>query len=362
MKTLQKMVAGVALTGALLFGYTAKAQNVLVPTKVSTETSVIGNKDAAGVPMQRVEAGNAFWSFKYDIDAGVRPTDNPLNVGMFSLNKLYSKKNTSLGAEIFQVGKFKSDDICFVDAWVTQKIGDISVMIDAGKGFQKDKHSKDYVIATLVHPRFSLGGCAYKQGSFLEDHVKTLWYGYGAYKGNHIYAAVGNKISTTYTSFAVHSYKDFGTFAYGLFDRQTGNRKFKSQTAFGDVNQTFYSNATGEIVSNLYGMPAYFPKYFTQLSNKGTAAVKLEYTVNNGVTETEFEIASNKTPLVQLGVGLNTVYKEGSSKSSYILEVSKSMQFGNFSSTVETRYNNNKQELTAEVILSYTIVNKANKK
>ena len=73
MKTLQKIVAGVALTGALLLGYNAKAQNVVVPTKVATETSIIGSKDATGVPFHRTEIGNDAWTFKYDLNMNLKP-------------------------------------------------------------------------------------------------------------------------------------------------------------------------------------------------------------------------------------------------------------------------------------------------
>jgi len=369
MNTLQKIVAGTkkavagaTLVGTLAFGHIANtnAQNVLVPTKIKTETSAINGIDAsgthvAGVPYQRIEFGNDAWSFKYDINTKLKPTDNPVNVGMFALNKLYSKGKTSVGAEIFQVGKFKETDVWFVDSWVSTTIGDMSVMIDYGKGLQKDKRSKDYVIATAKNKRVSLEGCLYPQGSFLEKGIEWKKYGFVSFKGDHAYAAVGNKINAGYVAAGVYGFKDFGTFSFGTFDRKTGDRWIKSQTAFGDVNQKFYSTATAEIASEYFAMPAYFPVHFTQLTTRGTFAIKLEYKRNKYVPETEVEIASNKTPLVQLGVGINTVYKEGAAKSSYVVEACKTVQFGDFSATAEARYNNNNQTLTGFLTMNYTI-------
>jgi hypothetical protein len=355
MKILQKIVAGAALTSALLFGYNAKAQNVLVPTQVKTETSAISNKDVAGVPYQRVEFGNDKWSFKYDINSKLKPNETPVNVGMFALNKLYKKNNTSIGAEIFQVGKFTSTDVWFVDAWVASKLGDFSVMLDYGKGFQIDKRSKDYVIATAKSKRVSLEGCVYPQGSLLEKGIEWKKYGFVSYKGDDVYASIGNKIDAGYISAGYYGSPDFGTFAFGTFDRKTGNRWIKSQTAIGKVNRKFYSNETGEIASEFFAMPAYFPVHFSQLATKGMLALKLEYKRNSYVPETEFMIASSKTPLAQLGIGINTVYAPCSTSSNYVVEACKQLNFGNFSGLLETRYNNNKKEFTAFLTMSYTI-------
>jgi len=357
MKTLQKIIAGIALTSALTFGYKANAQeqNVLVPTKVSTETSAINNKDVSGVPFQRVEAGNDAWSFKYDINMKLKPSDCPVNVGMLSLNKLYSNKNTSIGAEIFQVGKFNEKDIWFVDAFIAKKMGDISLMLDYGKGLQKDRQSKDYVIATLKHPKFSLEGCAYPQGSVLEKNVKTLWCGFGSYKGDNVYASLGNKVQTGYASAGLYGFKDFGQLLFGMKTRDNGDIWIKSQTALGDVNQAFFSKEMFEIASEYFAMPAYFPMHFSPISTRGNIALKLEYKKNSGVPQTEIMLATDKTP-VQIGLGVNTSYQNNSSISNVAIELYKDFKLGKkFTGSIEGRYNNRTKETTGYLKMKYNI-------
>jgi Phr family secreted Rap phosphatase inhibitor len=109
MKKLQKVVSGIALMGALAFGYNSNVNAQVAPTKVATETLIIHNKDATGTPLQRVEIGSDAWKLKYDVNFKLNNDVKPVNVGLFALNKLYSKNNTSIGAEVFQVGNFSAN-------------------------------------------------------------------------------------------------------------------------------------------------------------------------------------------------------------------------------------------------------------
>jgi hypothetical protein len=354
MNTLQKIIAGAAIVGASMFGYNANAQ--VKPTKIATETSIVSNKDVTGVPMQRLQIGNDAWTFKYDHNFQLNNTSKPSDVGMFALNKLYNKNNTIIGAEIFPVGNYDKNQIWFVDAWISKKVGNIDLMLDYGKGFQKDKHSKDYVIATLKHPKFSVEGCLYPQGSLLDMNVEWKKYGFVSYKGDHVYASVGNKIHTTYALVGTSGLENFGNFTYINHNRETGDISLKSQTSLYGANQKFFQNSTFEMASEYFAMPAYFPIKLSPMSNKGAVAVKLEYkkTPSKGTQETEIMVGSNKTPFVQVGLGVNTEYKNNSSISNVAIELYKEVKFGKFTGSVEARYNARTSTATGYVKMNYT--------
>ncbi len=351
MKTLQKIITGAALTGALMFGYNANAQeSKIVPTKIATETSIVANKDVAGVPFQRVEAGNDAWTFKYDLNMKLKPTDNPLNVGLFSLNKLYDKNNLNIGAEAFQVGKLDGKDTWFVDSWATKKFKDMSLMIDLGLGFPDTKYTQTYAIGAFKHPKTSISGAVYSVNS-----DETRYYGYAAYHDHNLYGAIGNKVNTSFASTGIYGLKNFGNLTFATHNRDNGNIWSKSQFAFGNVNSKFYSVGTFDLASDIFSMPMFQPIHLTPLSTKGDYTIKLEYKRNkpNSTHETELMLGTDKTPFVQVGLGVNTEYKNNSSISNVAIELYKDVKLGKFTGAVEARYNARTSSATGYVKMSY---------
>jgi len=352
MKTLQKIIAGAALTGALLFGYNANAQKAIVPTKVSTETSLIGSKDNSGVLMQRLETGNDAWTFKYDYSPKLNFDTKPVNVGLFSLNKLYNKNNWNVGVEGFQVGNFDGKDTWFVDAWVSKKHKDISAMLDLGLGFPDTKYTQVYAIASFKHPKTSLCGAFYKVSP-----EETRYYGYAAYHDHNVYGVVGNKVHTSFAMAGVYDLEHFGNLTFGTHNRETGDVWIKSQTAVGDVNKKFYSVGTFDLASDILSMPMFQPIHLGPLSTKGDYALKLEYKKNSAKNthETEIMVATDKIPFVQVGVGLNTEYNCGKSISNIAVELYKEVKLGKFSGSAEARYNAKTSTATGYVKMAYNI-------
>lgn len=354
MKTLQKIIAGAAIVGASMFGYNASAQ--VAPTKIAAETSIVSNKDMDGILMQRLETGNDAWTFKYDYHPKLGFDTKPVNAGMLSLNKLYDKKDFTIGIEGFQVGNFNGKDTWFVDAWGTKKYKDLSFMLDLGLGFPSDGYVQTYAIATFKHPKTTISGAFYKV-----DPEEMRYYGYAAYHDHNIYGVIGNKINTGFAMAGIYDLEHFGSLTFGTFDRKSGNIWIKSQTAVGEVNNGFYSVQTFDLASDILSMPMFLPVHLNPLSTKGDYALKLEYkrSADKKTHETEMMVSTDKIPFIQLGVGLNTEYSCGRSISDVAIEVFKEQAFKvagkDMKYSIESRYNNRTHELTGYIKFSYAI-------
>jgi hypothetical protein len=352
MNKLQKIIAPAALAGSMFLGYITNTNAQVAPTKVATETSIIESKDNSGILMQRIETGNDAWTFKYDYNPKLNFETKPVNVGLFSLNKLYNKNNTNIGAEVFQVGNFDGHDTWFVDAWVSKKHKDISAMLDVGLGFPGDsKFIQKYSIASFEHPKISSAAAFYNVSP-----EETRYYGYLAGHSNNLFGVVGNKINTSFAAAGIYGLENFGTVNFGTYDRQTGNIWIKSQTAVGNVNDKFFSVPTIRLLSNLLALPAFQPIHLSPLSTKGDYALKLEYKKNaeKDIQETEIMLATDKTPFVQVGIGVNTEIKCGKATSNLAIELFKEQKFGKFTGSAEARYNARTSTATGYVKMSYT--------
>ncbi len=355
MSKIKRIIAGATIASYLLFGGNTIAQDnkrkIILPTKAAIESSIISNKDMDGILMQRIETGNDDWTLRYDYNSKLNFDKKPANVGMLSLNSLYDKNNINVGAEVFQVGNLDGKDTWFVDAWASKKYKKTSFMIDAGLGFPSTKYLQTYAIASFNHPKTTIKGAFYNVSS-----KETRYYGYISYHNHNIYASVGNKINTGFAIAGTYGFKSFGNMTFGTLDRKTGDIWIKSQTAIDNVNQKFYSAETFDLASDILSMPMFQPIHLNPVSTKGNYALKLEYKYSETRKshETEVMLATKKIPFIELGVGVNTEYKENCTNSSFALELFKEVRFGKFSGSAEARYNHRTKTGTAYIKMSRT--------
>jgi hypothetical protein len=75
---------------------------------------------------------------------------------------------------------------------------------------------------------------------------------------------------------------------------------------------------------------------------------------SNCTYESEILLATSKTPFVQLGLGVNTEYKNHSSKSGFAIELYKDFKIGKkFNALAEYRYNSRAKGSTAYIKMGY---------
>lgn len=360
MNKAKKIIAGAAMVSQLLFASYAGAQekkSIFAPTKIATETSISASKDCSGIPFQRAEIGNDYWTFKYDFNMKLKPSDCPANVGMFSLNKIYSKNNTIIGAEVLQVGKFDGKDTWFADAWLAGKKGKFSYMLDLGKGFPSEGKNRDYVISNLRHPKFSAMLAYYAMGGTFQKGVEIRKYAYLSYHDHNICAAAGNNVNTGFALAAIIGKEDFGHLSFITHNRKTGDIWFKSQTGLQNADQNFYSVSTMDLACDILGTPMFQPIHLGPASTKGEYAVKFEYKKHAASAAHEYEalVATKKLPLVQVGVGINSEYSsECKTKRGAVIEIYKPIKAGKFSASFEGRYNSRNSTATAYIKMSRT--------
>ena len=355
MKTLKKILSGIALTSALLLGYNANAQ--IKPVSISTETSIvenrIENKNTFGIPMQRVEINTEPVVVKYDSYFNLKGK-NPDDVASIFFNKVYNKKDLSLDLGVLNVGNFNGKDELFFDVLATKKVNKTEATLEVGKSTREIAASREWVIVYFRNPKISADAGYFAQGSTFNTNTKIQKYAWLGYHDNHKYIALGNEIDRTWGFFGVKGYSDFGTFTLGKYDRNTGDVWIKSQTAVGDVNQKFYCTELFDVAASYFVVPAFHTKHFSPLSTKGDVALKLEYK-KNGTTktqETEAMIGTNKTP-IQIGLGINTEYKDNSSTSNAVVELYKEFKIGKIDGSAECRYNNRTEDVAGYLMLKY---------
>ena len=355
MKKLQKLLSGILLSGALLCRYNANGQVAqTTPIKVLTETSISANKTGSGIPMPRTAINTGQFSFKNDTYFNFKGK-NPNDVTSLFYNKNYDKKNLSLDLGILNVGNFDGKDEIFFDASITKKQDNKNITLEIGKSIKKDCESREWAIVYLRNPKISGDIGYFAQGPTFKKNTEILKYAWLGYHNNHTYVALGNEIDRTWGFVGVKGYSDFGTFTLGKYDRQNGDVWIKSQTAIGDVNQKFYCTELFDVASSYFVVPAFHTKHFSPLSTKGDVALKVEYKKNGttNVQESEIMIGTNKTP-IQLSVGINTEYTSDATTSNAVIEAYKEFKIGKCDGSIEAKYNNRTEDLTAYLTLKYT--------
>src|SRR3990172_3459263 len=141
MKTLNKIISGIALAGALAFGYEANAQ-----TKIATETSVTNNVHTA-LPFQRLQVNSGNLLLKYDKTTPINNAKDPDDAGAIFFNNLYSDNTASVNAYAINLGNFKREDEQFFGAWASGKFGKTEITLEAGKSARKTGPSREWGIA-----------------------------------------------------------------------------------------------------------------------------------------------------------------------------------------------------------------------
>ena len=231
-------------------------------------------------------------------------------------------------------------------------------MIDAGLGFPTTKYIQTYAIAAFKHPKTSVSAAYYTVAP-----KDTRYYGYAAYHDNNIYGVVGNNVKTTFAAAGTYDLKYFGSYTFITHNRENGNIWMKSQTAFGNVNNNVFCVKSLDKLSDIFTIPLFQPVHLDPVSTKGDYAIKLEYKKTpssdgekkNCTSETELMIATSKTP-VQIGLGVNTSYKNNSSISNVAIELYKDFKLGKkFTGSIEGRYNNRTKETTGYLKMKYNI-------
>lgn len=333
MKTINKILAGIAAYAALTFG-SANAQTI------TTETGLAKNDAVNGAAFQRIALSYNGTSFKYD--KFLQPKDNEqFNV----FHTVASDKTGNIDAGVMYIGPTKET---FVDISGSKKFDNVKVSLELGHGWTEGP-SRQFAISrtTLPHATVELATVSSKP---INQDAQYNKYGWISLHDAHNYAAIGTEVDRTWGFWGIKGFDDFGTYTNAKYDRKTGDYKIKSQTAIDNVSQEFYSTEMFDIASNYFCVPPFFSKHLSPLVTKGNYTLKLEANVNGTTHDKELEVMVGKqTPIVDVGVGVN---KLGSDKG-IALELYKRIQMGKFEGSAEYRFNKRSKEHTGYVTMKY---------
>ena len=348
MKTLQKIVSGIALVGALAFGYQANAQ-----IKLSTETQMINNGIGSGIPLHRTVVETKPITVKYDKTTALGNGADPVDVEAIFLNDLFSNDNTNVGAYMINVGNFNRNDEQFFGAWMSKKYDDITATLEAGKGSRATGSPREFAIGYFRSPIFSGDIAYFAQGStFGKNEIKK--YAWGAYHDKHAYVGAGRNVKINLGLLGLKGFDDFGSFTYAIRDEKTGDVRIRSQTAARNVNKSFFNSGLFNVAANYFTLPAFFTRHFSPLSTKGDLTLKLEYKKSGatGAEEREVLLGTNQTP-VQISLGINNEKKNNTSVSGLAVELYKDFNIAGIKGDVEVRYNARTKDLQTYVKAAY---------
>ena len=349
MKSLRKTLTGLALLGALAFGYkTSDAQ-----IKIAAETSIENTAGVVGVPLQRTIVDLGKIRIKYDKTTAPKGLKDPEDVGAIFYNNAYSSANTSVSAYIINVGNLDGKDEIFPGAWITNKIGNTTAIIEAGKSIRKTGPSREYVLTYLRGENFSGDAAYFAQGSTFgkNDIYKFVW---GAFHNDGIYLSVGRNINKNVASLGTSSSKNFGSYTYAIQDGSNNDLQINSECSVGNVDNEYYSTGMFNTLSNYNTLPSFFSQRFNPVSSRGDASLSCDYwnSPTANTSELEMMIGTNQ-PLMAFGVGFDVEKKGGATTKGLTLQAYKKISLGNFTGDLEFKCNSRTNDLNAYFKAAY---------
>ena len=325
--------------------------NSQAQTRFSSETTLSYDKLQGGIPLNRFEIINPFFSVKYDCKVDLVNSKTVNDVFGIFFPKIINKPTFSLDGALIKLGDWNKNDQLIFDLAVTKKLGSLIVFLEIGRAVGVKIEPWDYVLSRISHRLFTVEGGILSGDHLFAPSQKKL-YGWVAYHPENIFIATGNEISRNWFIFGTKKYANFGNLSFINYDRDNGNFWFRSQFGFQNVNQAFFSQENYIIAASYLIVPPFFYKHFSPMSTKGKYSLKFDGKRIGKLETYEVSVGRQFGKFGQIAAGINNE-NFNEKRSGLILEYYKEFKLKNFKTSAELRY----EQLTAKfygyIVLAY---------
>ncbi len=323
--------------------------NHAVAQSANLESTIKIDTSASQVLIQRIEIITKEVIIKYDYKAKDRDV-----IGLI-FPTIWSDSTTTISGMAVKMGDGDRSDQYVADLWVTKQFGQFKTMLEVGRLVSLESIPWDYAGTRLSYGNFTVEAYAMGYHPVTEKLGKNdSYFGWVAFHPQHAFVGVGQQDNGYWAFAGTRNLKDFGSLSFLNYNKANGNFWFRSQSAFGEVNQNFYSLDTYIDATSYMVVPIFFYKHFSPIASKGNLAIKVDGRRTNGIQNWEL-IGSKKigNDWVRLAAGINSEFKEDKMRYAPSFELYKAFTkpYGKF--IAELRYDLLYNTFSAYLIVKY---------
>lgn len=265
---------------------------------VNTETGAFND----GITNQRFKLNMGNQTIVYDYKPKINDVD-PNDAMLIGLGPLYENKDKSfnVSGSLIEVGNWDSKSRAFIDATATYKTGNKTFLLDTGAGFG-EQAPLEWILGRYTDDNVYIEGGSLWNGGLFAKNDKGL-YGVVGLDLGEVYNAVGYGDGLLTGFSGIKNVDGFGNFIYGTYNQNSGLWSFKSQTAFINPDEGFYSKGTFDFAASYLTIKPFLDTHFSPLLAKGPLVVKVAGSGDHENTKLEFMVGGDVGP-VSLAGGL----------------------------------------------------------
>lgn len=307
--------------------------NQVFSQSVNLESTIKVDESGALLSVQRVEVKNSTFTLKYDYKA------KGSDVLGIIIPKIWSNSTSSLNGMIVKNGDGNNDQFIF-DVWGNKKFGKLTTMLEIGRIVSSTSEPRDIIGTRLSYSDFTAETYVVTKHQINQGLTKNdLYYAWIAYHPNKAFIALGKQDKQYWGYAGTKGFSRFGNFTFVNYQPETKNFWFKSQTAFGEINQNFFCQENYILATSYLTVPLFYYLHFSPIVTKGPLTIKVEGRQTAGLQN--YEVMLGK----QLGnnsfgfaVGVNSEYNKNVLNLSPSFELYKSWKNNLGQCIVELRY------------------------
>ena len=323
--------------------------NQVIGQSVNLESTIKVDKTGTLLSIQKVEVKNSTFTLKYDYKA------NGSDVLGIIIPKIWSNSTSSLSGMIVKNGDGTSKDQFAFDVWGNKKFGKLAVMLEAGRIVSPASKPWDFIGTRLAHGNFTAEAYIIAKHPMNQRLTKDdLYYAWIAYHPNHAFVALGKQDRQYWGYAGTKGLSRFGNFTFVNYQPETKNFWFKSQTAFGEINQKFFCQENYILATSYLTVPLFYYLHFSPIVTKGTLTIKVEGRQTAGLQNYEVMMGKQlSNNLFGFAVGINSEYNKVDLNLSPSFELYKSWKNNIGQCIVELRYDQLHKICSAFLVIKY---------
>lgn len=328
----------------------ATAQSVNLESTFSADTA------KTQLSCQRVEVVAKNFTLKYDYKLNGRDV-----LGII-VPKIYGDSTFNWSAMAVKVGDGGLKDQYVIGTWITKKFGKLKTILEFDRISSQTGKPWDCIGARVSYGNFTAEAYVGLHPAFVEKLTKQdIYYRWIAFHPKNAFVAVGKLDKDLWGFAGTRNLKNFGNFTFFNYQKN-GNYWFKSQTAFGEINQNFYCLDNYLVATSYLVVPIFFYKHFSPICAKGEFSIKAEARRIGSVSN--FELMFGKSvanDFIRIAVGTNSEVKknlvpDANAKTNVCIapsfEAYRTWKFNGFKQTLELRY-----DVLCKTFSAYIITN-----
>lgn len=325
----------IAVCFLTLFSLTLNAQTVSMESSLKMSDSLL-------VPVNRWEAKDSSWQFRYDYKVGQN------DVFGLSAPQIITSDKFQLGLDLIQLGDWNKYSQLIVGVTGKNQFKTWSLAWEWRHLFSKGSKLNEQLITRATGRLFTIEG-------MMAANDSLELYAWTAFHPDKFYVSLGWGKTKAWAVIGTKDWNNFGNLTIFDYDFQNGNFWFKSQIGLGETNQSFYSQENYDLVSSYFVLPNYFYLHFSPLSTKGRRTIKTELTRTNGQYCLELAYGNQIGKIFQASFGIISRFNGTKIETAPIIEVYKDWQLAGARAVIELRYDFLAKQLIGYTTLKYQL-------